>query len=236
MVNLQENGCPKKIQPAPQQALRVIFLTAVIDAKEGRDVMTADIPNAFIQAKLPTTKKGDERIVMKCQGILVDFLVEMAPEVYGPYVVFENGVKTLYLQVLRGLYGMLIAALLWYRKFRTDLTKINFKFNPYDPCVANRDTDDGKQQTIRFHVDDVMSSCEDNGKVNDEFELWLNKTYGALTKVKATRGKIHDYLGMLFDFSKPGEVTVEMTTYICNMVDECSVKFAKTDVAPTPAA
>ena len=65
--------------------------------------------------------------------------------------------------------------------------------------------DDGKQQTIRFQFDDVMSSCEDNGKVNDEFELWLNKTHGALTKVKATCGKIHDYLRMLFDLSKPGE-------------------------------
>ena len=44
---------------------------------------------------------------MKCQGILVEFLLAMAPEVYGPYMVYEGGVKMVYLQVLRGLYGML---------------------------------------------------------------------------------------------------------------------------------
>ena len=49
---------------------------------------------------------------MKISGVLVDLLVEMAPEVYGPYVVFENGVKVLYVQVLLALYGMLLSALL----------------------------------------------------------------------------------------------------------------------------
>ena len=33
---------------------------------------------------------------------------------------------------------MLILALLWYKRFRQDLKKIGFEFNPYDPCVANR--------------------------------------------------------------------------------------------------
>jgi hypothetical protein len=36
---------------------------------------------------------------------------------------------------------MLMASLLlWYKKFRRDLEapRIEFKFNPYDPCVANR--------------------------------------------------------------------------------------------------
>ena len=53
-------------------------------------------------------------------------------------MVLENGVKTLYLVVLRAVYGMLIASMLWYKKLRGDLEKMNFIFNPYDPCVANR--------------------------------------------------------------------------------------------------
>ena len=68
----------------------------------------------------------------------MDLLVEMAPEVYGPYVVFENGKKVLYVEALRALYGMLIASLLWYKKFRGDLQEVGFKFNPYDACVANK--------------------------------------------------------------------------------------------------
>ena len=88
------------------------FPAMVINAKEGRDVMTTDIPNAFIQAKLTTTKHGEDCIIMKCQGILVDLLIQMAPKVYALFVVFERGIKMVYLQVLRGLYGMLIASLL----------------------------------------------------------------------------------------------------------------------------
>jgi hypothetical protein len=47
-------------------------------------------------------------------------------------------------------------------------------------------------------------------KVNDEFERWLNKTYGKHGKVITTRGKIHDYLGMTFNFSEKKKVKVDM--------------------------
>jgi len=76
---------------SPTVSLESIFLTATIDAKEGRDVMTADIPNAFIQATMPALEEGEERVFMKLTGILVDLLVECAPEIYGPYVGMENG-------------------------------------------------------------------------------------------------------------------------------------------------
>ena len=122
--------------------------------------MTADVPNAFIQTAMPEPKEGEERVMMKITGVLVDLLVQMAPEIYGPYVVFENGRKVLYVQVLQALYGMLVAALLWYKQFRGDLEEIGFEFNPYDPCVANR-IEKEKQQTVQFHVDDLKSSHVD---------------------------------------------------------------------------
>ena len=85
---------------SPTAALESIMLTAVIDAYEERDVMTVDIPNAFIQTKMPETKAGEERVIMKITGVLVDMLVQLNPELYGPYVVYENGRKVLYVQVL----------------------------------------------------------------------------------------------------------------------------------------
>jgi hypothetical protein len=52
---------------------------------------------------------------MKITGVLVDMLVELNPELYGPYVVYEKTRKVLYVRVLRAIYGMLEAALLlWY--------------------------------------------------------------------------------------------------------------------------
>jgi hypothetical protein len=43
---------------ASQPPLESIMLTAIIDAKEGRDVMTADVPNAFVQTNA-STKDGE---------------------------------------------------------------------------------------------------------------------------------------------------------------------------------
>jgi hypothetical protein len=72
---------------SPTAALEIIMLTAVIDAHEERDVMTCNIMNAFIQALMPKVKDGDERVMMKLTGVLVDLLVELNPELYGPYLV-----------------------------------------------------------------------------------------------------------------------------------------------------
>ena len=47
---------------SPTASLESIFLTAVINTKENHNVMTADIPNEFIQAKLPATKKGESKL------------------------------------------------------------------------------------------------------------------------------------------------------------------------------
>ena len=75
-----------------------------------------------------------------------------------------------------------------------------------------------------------------NSKVNDEFLKWLNKMYGGYGEVKATRGPVHDYLGMTFDFSQKGKVIVDMIDYITAMVNDFPTKLKPTDVAPTPAA
>ena len=93
----------------------------------------------------------------------------------------------------------------------------------------------GKQHTVRYHVDDLMASHID-AKVNDSFLKWLNRKYGKHGEVKATRGKIHDYLGMTFDFSEPGKVHVDMIDYIEKMVDSFPLEFTPEDTAPTPAA
>jgi hypothetical protein len=132
------------------------------------------------------------------------------------------------------LFGMLVASLLWYKKFRGDLEGIGFEFNPYDPCVANR-TVSNKQHTVCFHVDDLMSSHMDP-KVNDDFLVWLNKLYGNYGAVKATRGDQHEYLGMVLDFSQKGTVIVDMCDYVAEMIEESLLVLGPKDTELTPAA
>jgi len=103
---------------------------------------------------------------------------------------------------------MLQAALLWYKKFRSGLESIGYEFNPYDPCVANKMID-GKQHSIRFHVEDIMAS-HFSSLVNNEFADWLNSMYGHYGKAKQTRSNFHHYLAMHFDFSHRGQIRIHM--------------------------
>ena len=49
-----------------------VSLTASIDAHEERDVMTNDIPNAFIQTFMPPPENGQQRVIMKIEGPLLE--------------------------------------------------------------------------------------------------------------------------------------------------------------------
>ena len=51
-----------------------------------------------------------------------------------------------------------------------------------NPCVVNKMVNKS-QHTVRFHVDDLLASPIDP-KVNNDFELWLNKMYGTYGEVK----------------------------------------------------
>lgn len=193
----QRENIDQEDAASPTAMTESILITATIDAKQNRDVMTSDIPNAFVQTEIDVAEIG-KRIIMKIRGSLFDMLVEIAPEIYASYVVIENGQKVLYVLMLKALYGMLQSSLLYYKKFRKDIEEIGFKVNPYDICVANWNVN-GSQHTVTWHVDDLKSSHTDS-KVHDEFFTWLEKKYGDVAPVKAVRGHRHDYLAMILDF------------------------------------
>jgi hypothetical protein len=172
----QRSWMEREETSSPTAQVESILLTAVIEAKEGRDVMTADIPNTFVQTSVPETDSDGDRITMKITGPLVEMLVELDPEIYKNFVSFEGKTPVLYVHVIKALYGMLQSALLFYKKLVKDLGTIGFEIMPYDPCVANRTVND-KQHTVTWHVDDLKSSHVDP-EVNDSFLVWLEKTHG----------------------------------------------------------
>jgi hypothetical protein len=84
------------------------MLSATVDAMEGRDVVTVDIPGAFLQADI------DEVVHVKFEGEITKMLVRMDPKLYRKYVKDEHGKLVLYVELLKALYGTLRAALLFY--------------------------------------------------------------------------------------------------------------------------
>ena len=49
------------------------------------------------------------------------------------------------------------------------------------------------------------------------------------------RGKKHDYLGMMLDYSEKGKVKFDMIKYVNNMIEEFPRKLKSTETAITPA-
>jgi hypothetical protein len=104
-----------------------VLLTCIIDADKRRDVAVIDIPNAFIQTRVEDKK--DMAIIM-IRGILVDILLDIAPDVYKPYVTTDRkGVKPLIVQCQNAIYGTMMASLLCYNKFCKSLKSIGFQLD-----------------------------------------------------------------------------------------------------------
>jgi hypothetical protein len=138
----QREDFTKQDATSPTVSVDSIFLTAIIEAKEERDVACFDIPGAFLHAET------NEDVTMLLKGPLAELMVLVDPSLYRKYVTFDSrGQPILYVKMHKALYGMLRSALLFYRKLVGDLEGDGWIINPYDPCVANRMVN-GKQQTV----------------------------------------------------------------------------------------
>jgi Reverse transcriptase (RNA-dependent DNA polymerase) len=216
----------KEEASSPTIATEAVFLTAVIDALENRDVAIVDVPGAFMQADM------DEEVHVRFTGTMVDQLLEIDAEMYEPYVTYEGKQKVLYVELLKALYGTLRAARLFWEKLSGKLVQEGYVANPYDPCVVNKMIN-GKQCTIGWWVDDLKISHVDSMVVDHVVDM-LDEEFGKETPMNKSRGKVHDYLGMILDFSRPGELTVDMVDYIKTIISDMPKEMEGT--AKTPAA
>ena len=106
--------------------------------------------------------------VIKIRLVLVDLLLEIDPEFYGPFVTTDKrGENVIIVKCINAIYGTMVASLLYHKNFLNKLKKTGLKLNPYDPCVENRLVNN-KQKTICFHLDDCKLSHQDI-RLNDEF-------------------------------------------------------------------
>jgi hypothetical protein len=196
---------------SPTVATESILLTCTIEAFEGQDITTVDIPGAFLQAEM-------EGIVhVRLTDVVVDALQRIDPT-YCDYSTYEGNKKVLYVQLQKALYGTLQAPILFWKKLSCQLLEWGFTINPYDSCVANK-IFNGCQCTIVWHVDDLKISHVKPSVVSTMISQ-LEKVFGQEAPLTITRGNYHEYLGMHLDFSKKGRVTVEMTKYVTNLISQ----------------
>ena len=199
---------------SPTGSLEAIISTLLIDIYEDRDVAIFDIPGAYLHAKMPE----EHRVMLKLKGRFVDIMCTVNED-FKRHILYENGVKVLYLRVLRAIYGCIRSALLWYNLYSETLVKEGYKINPYDRCVANK-LINGRQCTLVWYVDDNKISHVDPEVVTEEMKM-ISEHFGKLT---ISRGNKHQFLGMDIELDRNNkEVIVSMIDQVeeaINMMDE----------------
>ena len=94
--NKQRDYISKEDASSPMVATKAVLLSCIIDAEKERSVDVINITNTFIQTQVEDEK--DMAFINIC-GVLVDILVEIAPDVYKLHVATDKeGVKRLLVQ------------------------------------------------------------------------------------------------------------------------------------------
>ena len=80
---------------SPTVSTEALLLTCLIDAMEKRDVVTVDIPDAFMQSDMD----DNQDTFMKLEGKTVDISKHMDPRKYSRHVATENGKQVIYVKL-----------------------------------------------------------------------------------------------------------------------------------------
>ena len=99
----------KEETSTPTILIELLFLSCIIDAKEGHKVATCDIPRAFMQVDI------DEVFHLKLKGPLATLLTRVDLEKCMKYLLVENGKEVMYVQLANALYGTPQEALLFWK-------------------------------------------------------------------------------------------------------------------------
>jgi Reverse transcriptase (RNA-dependent DNA polymerase) len=201
----------KEETTSPTISINGLLLSMMIDAKEQRDVATADVQGAYLNGLM------DDFVLVRITGVTVDVLCA-ANHIYKQFITTENGTQVVNLQVLKALYGCVKSAFLWFDLFSSVLCDMGFEINPYDSCVANK-VINGSQCTVAWYVNDTKISHTDPNIVSDIISS-IEKHFGEMTK---TRGNKHTFLGMDVTFNPDSTVAISMTKFIDKTISESGI-------------
>ena len=187
---------------SPTVATSSVLMVAAISAKRGNARMTTDVPSAYPNAHMRTDMP---MVYMKLDRAVTKLIVDNHRN-WSRYVLSDGSCVV---KIERALYGLIESAKLWYEEFTGFLKGLRFVPNPYDPCVLNLDYK-GETCTLVLYVDDCFVDCHDPEALN-YVEQKITEKYGGCTR---TDGDVLPFVGMLFDFTEPGVVKVDMPKYV----------------------
>lgn len=123
----------------------------------------------------------------------------------------------MHVELLKALYGT----------FHVDTC---FVMSRYDPCMANKIVD-GMPMMVAWHINNFKVLHRKLSCIRECAKL-LNNEFGKETPISKSYGKKHEYVGMLMDYSTPGEVTISMADYTRLILQETLADMAGTAAMP----
>ena len=203
---------------SPTASLSSFFAVAAHAAAKGLAVGSFDVKQAYLKAPMP---RDGRKIRVRLNKIYVDIIKSINEELNDEYTSFQSDNGSVIVELDYALYGTLEAGRIWYNYFKNILvSKMGYKVSAHDDCVFNMFDSNGIIiSTIVIHVDDgfVTGSSE---KTLDDFFDKLTAELGELT---IRRGRVHEYLGMLLNFSQPNVVHITIEKMIKQLISDWNV-------------
>jgi heat shock protein HspQ len=169
-----------------------------------RHVISLDIWSAYLNAKM--TKDDPSKLVfMAIAPMIVGILVDIDPT----YKAFLRPNGSIIVEVEQALYGCIESAALWYKELNAFLGSIGFTPNPYEKCILNKKHPDG-QTTIALYVNDLLITSTRQTQAEAVVDALRDK----YKELKVTTGTVHNYLGVVLDFSDPPYVSINQVGMI----------------------
>ena len=202
----------------PTASLSSFFAVAAHTASKNLAIGSFDVKQAFTKAPMPADRK---KIRVRLIKSYVDIIKSISQELNDLYTSFQSENGSVIVELDYALYGTLEAGRIWYDYFRNILvSKFDCKVSAHDDCVFNMFDSNGIIiSTIVIHVDDGFISGSSE-KILDDFFGKLTAELGELT---IRRGRVHDYLGMLLDFSQPNVVHITIEKMIKQLISDWNV-------------
>lgn len=128
----------------------------------------------------------------------------------GSFGRFKRGDGTVVVELRRALYGCVESAQLWYGEISNFLIQCGYRICEVDRCLFL-----GEGMRILLFVDDIIATAKERKTIDELFNK-LEIKYGSITR---SIERVLSYLGMIFDFTEQGVVSVSMDKYIDSVLE-----------------
>ena len=194
---------------SPTININILLTVLSVAAKERYDFESVDITGAYLNAPLP------EPEYMRLPADLAHILVE-ADESRRQYVNPFDG--SIVVKLMKALYGLKNSGKLWYQELNDFMTEMKFKRSEVDKCLyIFRDGD--KVTYALVYVDDILFIGND-ATFRNLCKLALVAKFRKITEQPTNS---LTFLGMKIQKLRNGDITVDQSTMIADILSEFGV-------------